>query len=199
MWYFSHRARLAYLNVPKSACTTIHFLLLATERPDEVRAALAGADRPESVAWQLQYDMRDVLTPSKPLPDECRDYLRFSFVRHPTKRIISGYLNKILMWKDDSEKIHEHDPDLFEKRYAPGGFRPQMPLEEFINRLHRAKPEIVNGHFRQQTVFLTRGGQLQVDFVGRVERQGKPPTHPPRRCPRPDRHQTQCHTAPAAA
>lgn len=169
MWYFSHKHRLAYLNVPKSACTTIRFLLMAAERPDEIRRALAEAKRPERAAWQFQYDHRDALTPSGPFPDECRGYLRFTFVRQPTKRIVSAYLNKILMWKDDEGKKHNHDPELFKRQYAPGGFRPQMSLDEFIERLHKAPNRVVNGHFRPQTTFVLSNKRLQADFIGRLE------------------------------
>jgi len=171
MWYFSHRHRLAYLNVPKSACTSIRFLLLACERPDELRDALAGAreGRAHAAAWQFQYDHRDLLDPSGPFPEACRGYLRFTFVRQPMKRVVSAYLNKILMWKNDEGKVHDHDQDLFRKRYARGGFRPQMPLEDFINRLHWVPNRLVNGHFRPQRTFVFARDRLQVDFVGRVE------------------------------
>ena len=169
MWFFSHRYRLAYLNVPKAACSTIRFQLMLLERPEELRRIIEEApEAPAKAARRYVRENLDVLRPSEKLPEGTEDFLRFSFVRHPVHRLASAYLNKIVMWREEGRMVG-FDAELFERRYAPGGFEPGMSFERFVERLDRAPARLVNGHFRPQTFFLLREGRLQVSFLGKVE------------------------------
>lgn len=85
---------------------------------------------------------------------------KFTFVRHPVRRVVSAY--------DFLRRGGLHDDD---RRFANEHLRQYATIDEFVaHGLDR--PNVRNwNHFRDQTGFLTdpRTGALNVDFIGRVE------------------------------
>lgn len=178
MWFFSRKHRLAYLQVPKSACTTIRFLMLELEQPGLVSDFLEKHSGKPSMRTYYEFFLQhaELLTPSVSYPSDASSFLRFSFVREPLQRCVSAYWNKICFSPpadaDDSEKeyltgINDH---FFEQHYKPLGFEKDGAFDGFVQTLLGQPKERMDSHLVPQVSIVDYGGQHQVDFVGRIER-----------------------------
>ena len=154
--------RLAYLNIPKSACTSV--LRALSELRESVdfhppqhplpdgSDAIHGFHPPDShldyffSRWPLDY-------PALPAA-----FLRFTFVRDPYTRLYSFYKSKIVMGQN------------------PGGYYTRLGInqgcsfEECVRRITEVNPDELEHHAAPQASILVRNGELTADFVGHVEK-----------------------------
>ncbi|MDP2520897.1 sulfotransferase family protein [Shimia thalassica] len=157
--YLTHidvERRLAYIETPKVACTSIKKFLMdqCVEGGFFLQNKNLVHDRSVSPLGQL----------SKMAGDDAmavwgNGYRRFSFVRNPFSRLLSGYLDKLV--NNEFER----------KRHLPMmGFKPGSTptLLEFLERLH-AKPDVERDiHFATQSSLLMVE-VVKYDFIGRFE------------------------------
>jgi len=135
---------LAYLQIPKCACTTVK-RAIASLSMDEVPRNIHG-DFPQAL------EKREI---------DRVAYFAFTFVRHPTDRFLSFYRGKVL---DKWDPVI--GPDLEQLGITAGA-----DLREVLDALARHDPSSWEAHVRPQHLFLmTQAGTLAVDFIGRVER-----------------------------
>jgi hypothetical protein len=155
--HVSRRFNYVYVSNPKAACTTIkHYL---------VQAELGN---PESHPRHI-HQRRNVplLMPRQLTPEEREgivsgSFFLFTFVRHPLKRAVSAYADKILGNKKQKAEILEilgHDPEVLDR---------EVSFEEFMTAITSQPPRKLNPHWRPQVLNLAPNA-LNYDFVGRVE------------------------------
>lgn len=167
-----------YANNPKAACTTIKTLLSAGEE----------------IPPNLDVHQWGVLTHALGQVDEhharqiVADTMLFTFVRHPQKRILSAYQDKV---KQFHWRMTNRPPLGARRRRNYGGavrrYRaitetvglPQselVPLDAFLDYLEivftrkytEGEDQEVDRHFDLQSTNI-RYGEVEFDFVGRVE------------------------------
>jgi len=137
----------AYLEIPKCACTSIKGAI-----------ARATVDDPPQ-GWRIHQDFPTEFIVAEHRLDRSR-FFAFTFVRHPIDRFVSFYRDKVLGW----------DPAIKPELEAIGVHH-RMPIGELIATLARHPPEAYEKHVRPQHVFLLSArGALTVDFLGRLER-----------------------------
>ncbi|MDG1117535.1 MAG: sulfotransferase family protein [Flavimaricola sp.] len=148
--------KLAYIETPKVACTSIKKFM---------------ADQYVGRTFEVQ-DIGDIhnrdISPLKRFrrlpPEQGRsiwgpEYRRFSFVRNPFSRLLSGYLDKLV--KNEFERQF-HLPML---GFEPGS-RPT--LLEFLERLAAMPNDQRDIHFATQASLLMVDA-VEYDFIGRFE------------------------------
>lgn len=148
--------KLAYIETPKVACTSIKKFM---------------ADQYVGGTFELQ-DIGDIhnrdISPLKRFrqlpPEQGRriwgpEYRRFSFVRNPFSRLLSGYLDKLVT--NEFERQF-HLPML---GFEPGS-RPT--LAEFLERLAAMPNDERDIHFATQASLLMVDA-VEYDFIGRFE------------------------------
>ncbi len=153
--------RVAYLNVAKSACSSILLALSAMRRgPDFEPPRYTLDDGSEAI-----HGFQDAVAPLEfflqrwpealaPLPAQL---VRFSFVRNPYARVYSFYKSKILAGQR---------PGAY---YEKLGIRRGCSFEQCIERLVEADYDQLEHHAAPQARLLFRGSDHLVDFLGHVE------------------------------
>ena len=96
------------------------------------------------------------------LTESQKKYYRFTFTRDPFARLASCYRDKILLASDAGHRAEYYDRYIFD---LPG----QLSFAEFAERVSRIPDPLADPHFRSQYALLYRDGELQVDFVGKIE------------------------------
>lgn len=135
--HISPRLRLAYVNNPKVACSTIKLALQ--------RAELGNADHlPETSVHD------HVASPLRTWPDvtgagDLEGCFTFSFVRNPFARLRSAYLNKIVTGQKQGRP---REMAGFDRSYCPS-------FEEFVLAICAQGPQAQNPHWRMQAVNLS--------------------------------------------
>jgi Sulfotransferase family len=155
--HYDQDHNVAYFETPKVACTSIKKYM-----QDKVYGTPRNLEEKG-----LVHDRS--LSPIQPLQDYEPDIIkavffgdvrRFSFVRNPYSRILSGYLDKIVtnQWEKD-----RHLPTL--------GFAPNATpsLSEFLEALKRLPQDDHDIHFAKQSTLL-QAKHVTYDFLGRFER-----------------------------
>lgn len=177
MWFLSRKHKLAYLQVPKSACTTIRFILLELERPGLVSDFLSKHNSVPSMRDSYDFFQQhcELIEPSLALPHDARDFFRFSFVRDPLERCLSAYWNKICFvppnkLRKDNEYLNNINDIFFSQHYKKFGFEKFMLFEQFVDILSSQEKDGMDSHLVSQRSIIHYEGQYQTDFVGRVER-----------------------------
>lgn len=158
----SERFRFVYVETPKVGCTTVK----ASIQQAEGVTGRAGAGHQQV----HDKDRSPLLSPS----DDFRlflaylrapDVLRFTFVRNPYSRLLSGYLQKISLCSGTLEregrsgrcrklKLPEHD---------------EVSFGEFVRAVVSRSPHLLDMHWRPQ-ILLTLPDLIDYSFVGRFER-----------------------------
>ena len=155
-WFFLARQHgLAYLQVPKVACTSVKIALALLNRP-ELRAALSA--KPTEIHSHL--DWNDIVPPGNPALGKL---FRFTFVRHPLVRFVSFYENKIL--KPPGGEMHE--------AMVRAGFTAGMAFEEVLERVERTPVEALDPHIVPQSFIVFEGDKPRAEFIGRMENFGE--------------------------
>jgi len=153
-----------YIENAKSACTSIKYNLGKLEFSD----ARLGEEIPKKY---LDYVHTNVLGTPFVKPFQCgseffdqvchdKEFFRFTFVRNPFTRVLSGYLDKVLQRRFESQQIF-------------AALRKEMSAEVTFNEFLDAifilnKGRALDKHWRSQYV-QCGSGLLQLDFVGKVE------------------------------
>ncbi len=149
--HMSPRFGVLYLNNPKVACSSIKLTLQRAEldAPDYQPETSVHDHAASPLLTFPQIDVCAALVDAKFI---------FSFVRNPFDRLISAYVNKIVV-PQNGGRLREH-----------AGFRKdQCPsFEDFVLAICAQDPADMNPHWRVQALNLSVG-VVPYDFIGRLE------------------------------
>jgi hypothetical protein len=143
------RLKLAYVNNPKVACSSIKLALQRAElqEPDYLPTSVHDHSASPLRTWP---DVRGA--------GDLAGYFTFSFVRHPFSRLRSAYLNKIVTGQKQGRP---REMAGFARDYCPS-------FEEFVLAICDQDPMHHNPHWRGQALGLSMG-LIRYDFIGRLE------------------------------
>jgi hypothetical protein len=145
-WYISKNGKCAYLNIPKSAGTSIIKCICELEESTGVQA----------IAKEKNYRY------SYKLPDNMNCY-KFTFVRNPFIRILSCYKNKV----EGREKSY-----FFEKAnyFSLEGISEDLGFGSFVEAVAKIPDKWSDIHFKSQCNYIfDEENKTVVDYFGRVE------------------------------
>lgn len=137
-YYVFEDRELAYISTSKVACTSIKTAMMA---PYNFHNDVHNA-------WPHTYNGH--------LNDEHQDFFKFSFVRNPFDRLVSGYRNKIIGRQEQHKEYFSTIPK-------------GISFTEFVTEVVKQPDCLINGHFQSQYPKLYRDGILLVDYLGRFE------------------------------
>lgn len=155
--HIDDQRRIAYVETPKVACTSIKKFMQDTYIDGEWRLPNPSMvhERSHSPLGQLSTitaeQSAQVLWGS--------DYRRFSFVRNPYTRLLSGYLDKLVT--NEFERARHLPLMGFELGSHP-------TLLEFLERLAQQTDAQRDIHFTTQASLL-RADRVEYDYIGRFE------------------------------
>lgn len=153
--HISDARRFVYVETPKVACTTIKRALQIIENNGSTAGLSDNVhDRHVSPLQKLSssdFEVKEIYTSG--------DLFRFCFVRDPFTRIVSAYLDKLVInnWE--------------RKRRLPTlGYKPtaSISLKTFLKTIRAQKPENMDIHWMPQAVLL-RPDTVFYDVIGRFE------------------------------
>jgi hypothetical protein len=189
-WVVNHDLRVLYACIPKAACTSIMTWLVrsagfAPELLQQFERAESCGLCPGALGYpdihshlDTNYSLRPLSAPQidRLLTDP--SYFKFTVVRNPLTRLVSGYLDKVVKARSPARRIIRASQ--FRKgqlgwsavRRWMGGqafLDPERSLSfrEFVEHLLRERPDQIDIHFRPQSRLL-RG--ITLDFTGHLER-----------------------------
>ncbi len=152
LFFLARRYRLAYLQMPKVACTSIKTSLCLLNRPELAKEKESG-----NLRVHIRPELSDVISNDAP---ELLDFFRFTFVREPYARFVSFYWSKIV-GKDGNGPV---------RKFRELGYTPGMTLDAVLDKVESTPEHLLDSHLLPQSAFLIRDGKLRVDFIGRIER-----------------------------
>ena len=152
LFFLSRQHRLAYLQMPKAACTSIRTALCLLNHPELEQEKAAG-----KLQIHNHPEWNDMVGEDS---TEISGFFRFTFVRDPYARFVSFYHNKIV-GKQNSGPVD---------RFLKLGYTPGMTLDQVLDRVEGTPLRELDPHLLPQSEFLIRNGRLNVDFIGRLER-----------------------------
>ncbi len=159
-YFMAREVGLAYLQIPKAACSTIKAALLHYTNPElhATRIEAAESDLPALQALHHEGHLEE--------SDDPGDCLRFTFVRHPFDRFLSFFYNFFVdgVKLEDGALVDELNAEL-----EPFGLQATMGFDEFSEAVLSHPFDKQNPHVRRQVDLLLGSGELAVDFVGRLE------------------------------
>ena len=135
-YYVFEDRRLAYISTAKVACTSIKTAMM---QPYNIHHNV-------HMAWPHIFKGH--------LKDGHQDFFKFSFVRNPFDRLVSGYRDKIF-----NKPKKEHFDSI----------PTNISFAEFVAEVVKRPDCLINGHFQSQFTKLYQYPELQVDFLGRFE------------------------------
>jgi len=151
LFLLARRQRLAYLQVPKAACSAMRATLCLLNRPDLSRETVCAhgalARHPE---WSDRVRAEDPMV---------RDFFRFTFVRDPYARFASFYRSKISRPFEGAIR----------PRFAKLGFRAGMGVDDVLNLIEATPVADLDQHLAPQSSIVFVGGRPRVDFIGHIE------------------------------
>jgi len=171
LWH--RRLRCIYVIVPKAATTSIKHWLIATN-PD---------CRQDDAKGDVHDIMRATCTMDHMPPDELQgifgdpSIFKFSFVRNPWTRLVSGYLDKVVNAEPPAYTIVRHHAkstllgwvEWTRLRFTTGVepiYQRGLTFRDFVAALDEVAPQEIDWHFRPQATILA---DIPLDFLGRVE------------------------------
>jgi hypothetical protein len=153
-----------YIPIPKVANTSILNAMLEWKGEGvlDSRVAMIKKDSnlgvPLDSPSRVHFYQRQLFDLTFSKTKDCSSYFIFSCVRHPVKRFISFYRDKILRWDPNIEsKLHSH------------GFYQGMSVDKCIESLLKCVPSELEQHLRPMVCFLFNEGKLLPDFVFKLE------------------------------
>ena len=152
IFFLARGAGLAYLQVPKAACTSFKVALALLNRP-ELRDEIM--ERPTRIHGRPEWN--DIVAAND---RALAGLFRFTFVRHPIPRFISFYQNKVLQ-----PRLGAVSPEI-----AECGFELGMPLSAALDVLGKIPRRHLDPHIAPQHWFVFDGAKSRVDFIGHIER-----------------------------
>ena len=151
LFFLARSAGLAYLQVPKVACTSFKVAMALMNRP-ELATELNEAP--------MQIHRRSELSDIVAAGDASLESLfRFTFVRNPLGRFVSFYQDKIL----------HRTKGVLPPAMVEAGFVLGMPLDQALDRIEATPPANLDPHIAPQSWFGFDQRKPRVNFIGRVE------------------------------
>ena len=128
-----------YFLIPKAASRSINYVFLE----------MTEGKKPEQIGQQKQrYE--------KPFREAMQsDLFKFSFVRNPFSRIVPCYKDKV------------HRRSSVTKKYF-GSLR-DVSFETFLRRINKIPTRYMERHFKPKHAWLSYRGELQPDYIGKIE------------------------------
>ena len=148
-FYVLDALKLVYLSVPKAACSSI-------------KAALAKAGGIVVANNQSVHSHPQMRIQEGRLNAAQSGFYKFSFVRNPFERLVSCYREKIMFIPSP-----EHPKPLYE--YYFFSLPAHISFAEFAERVAQIPDPLADNHFKSQLALLYSEGELQVDYVGKME------------------------------
>jgi hypothetical protein len=184
-----HGLRVVYAYIPKAACTNIKTWLLRVGKSDDefvasVDRAIAAGKLPGQPGFPCVHEYCERNASLKQMPGSKADailaddrYFKFTIVRHPLRRLVSAYLNKVVHTKSCAARLIRNSQirtgvlrwDTIRNLWSgPPAIDTERSLtfREFVLQLTLESPYRVDPHFRAQSKLLAG---LRLDFVGRLE------------------------------
>jgi len=144
--------KLAYLRIPKCACTTLEQWLASLHKNYSLHPNIS-IHSPEANRTYF-----DALTDDE---RKLSDFLTYTFVRDPYSRFISFYKDKIM-----GPRKEEH----ILQNLGQFGIVHSMPIDECAYALSEVEDcSQLDPHVAPQYLFCMRRGKLRLDFIGRLE------------------------------
>ncbi|MGI9243391.1 MAG: sulfotransferase family 2 domain-containing protein [Verrucomicrobiales bacterium] len=159
-YYMARQVGLAYLQIPKAACSTIKAALLHYTNPELYASKIdaAESDLPALQALHHEGHLEESEDPG--------DCLRFTFVRHPFDRFLSFFHNFFV----DGVKLQDGAlVDELNEELEPFGLVATMGFGEFSEAVFGRPYDKQNPHVKRQVDLILGSGELAVDFIGRLE------------------------------
>lgn len=158
--YLTHvdmKRRFAYIETPKVACTSIKKFMMDQVVDGGFHLENKNQVHNREISPLTQLSELDMATAHGVWS---RKFRRFSFVRNPYSRLLSGFLDKLITNEYERQR---HLPMMgFEQGYTP-------TLLEFLERLAQKPDTERDIHFRTQSALLMLDN-VNYDFIGRFER-----------------------------
>ena len=153
--HVSQKHGFVYVETPKVACTTIKRALQIIENDGSTDGLVNNVhDRKNSPLLNIfnaPYSVEQIF--------KSPDLFRFCFVRDPFTRIVSAYLDKLVInqWERN-------------RRMPALGFKPtaHVSLKVFLKTIRAQKPEEMDIHWMPQSCLL-RPELVHYDFIGRFD------------------------------
>ncbi len=96
-----------------------------------------------------------------------KSYFKFTFVRNPYSRLLSGYLNKFVRPKDKLPFFFKDViRDVYNYKSEKIDLDKSITFEDFLRYLMRTENKKLNEHWKPQYLFL---GRTKFDFIGKFE------------------------------
>lgn len=146
-----------YISNPKAACSTIKLYLARCEKNDKEYSPVSLHKR-----LHLPFDNLGKLTSQKLNILLNGNYFVFTFVRHPFKRAVSAYGDKILGNRFQKKEILR----LLGKN--PEDLNSFVSFNDFVKAITSQKTEDLNPHWRPQVLNLYPS-LIRYDFIGKLE------------------------------
>jgi hypothetical protein len=158
---YSTELDLLYFNNNKVGCTTIKYSIWAAIDRHNQQRTFRGRIHPRDG----DPFVKDIFAVDSFDPQAFAETRKFSVVRNPFVRILSGYLQKV-----------GNDPRVWDPFCKRFGIRREvtqneLSFEDFLNIVSTDPDELMNGHFRPQYTNLLIPF-TKLTFVGRLEQPG---------------------------
>lgn len=157
--YLTHiddRRRLVYVETPKVACTSIKKFMMDQYAGDSFPLENKSHVHNRTISPLKQISE---LTTEDALAVYGPDFQRFSFVRNPFSRLLSGYLDKLVT------NEYERNRHLPMMGFEPGS---HPTLLDFLERLAKMTDVSRDIHFTTQSALLMVN-RVDYTFIGRFE------------------------------
>lgn len=157
LWHIDDRRKMAYVETPKVACTSVKKFMM-----DQYYGAAFPLSGPGQVHDRSISPLKQLLAMRAQGAEDVifgAQYRRFSFVRNPFSRLLSGYFDKLV---NNEWERKRHLPLMgFEQGSHP-------TLLEFLERLKLQDDNKRDVHFATQSSLL-EVDKVTYDYIGRFE------------------------------
>ncbi len=148
----SHSKRIIYTPIPKCGCSSLKLWFLKTHCiTSELHPNEYIDTHPEITAYHL--------------PENHEEYFKFTFIRNPWARLVSGYINKICDAYKTRDKAYPGGVKLAQEILGREDYWEEgISFEQFILHIV-SQGEDMDMHWRPQIVYIDQ----PLDFVGTIE------------------------------